>query len=248
MKIQRIIALGMTAVMAAALAACSAAGPEKTMENEKMASMESAGKMGDGSPGENGEDRESMEDPNSKMEDMGAEEGMAGNTVLQSFPAFEGKDLDGNAVKSEELFGENAATVVNFWFTACGPCVGELSELEALNKELSEKGAALVGINVSTIGGDQAVIEDAKEVLAKKGATYRNVYFDEESEAGTFADGVYAFPTTYVVNRKGVLVGEPVVGALRDEKYLGMVRKLVDQAIAMEDGKGGGTDEAPGTT
>ena len=53
---------------------------------------------------------------------------------MQKFPAFEGKDLDGNPVKSDELFSANAVTVVNFWFTTCNPCVGELSELDALKK------------------------------------------------------------------------------------------------------------------
>ena len=43
---------------------------------------------------------------------------------MQKFPAFEGKDLDGNTVKSSELFAKNAVTVVNFWFTTCNPCVG----------------------------------------------------------------------------------------------------------------------------
>ena len=38
---------------------------------------------------------------------------------MQKFPAFEGKDLDGNTVKSDELFSANAVTVVNFWFTTC---------------------------------------------------------------------------------------------------------------------------------
>ena len=61
---------------------------------------------------------------------------------MQKFPAFEGKDLDGNPVKSDELFSGNAVTVVNFWFTTCNPCVGELAELDALNKELAEKAAA----------------------------------------------------------------------------------------------------------
>ncbi|MFR7895394.1 MAG: redoxin domain-containing protein [Dysosmobacter sp.] len=59
---------------------------------------------------------------------------------MQKFPAFEGKDLNGNTVKSDELFSANAVTVVNFWFTTCNPCVGELSELDALNKELAEEG------------------------------------------------------------------------------------------------------------
>ena len=45
-----------------------------------------------------------------------------------TFPQFEGKDLDGNSVDSS-LFANNAFTVVNFWFSGCKPCVGELSKL-----------------------------------------------------------------------------------------------------------------------
>ena len=107
---------------------------------------------------------------------------------MQKFPAFEGKDLDGNTVKSDELFSANAVTVVNFWFTTCNPCVGELAELDALNKELAEKGGSLIGVNTFTLDGDEAAISEAKDVLAKKGATYQNVYFDSDGEAGKFTD------------------------------------------------------------
>ena len=61
------------------------------------------------------------------------------NGDVQKFPSFEGKDLDGNEVKSDELFSANAVTVVNFWFTTCSPCVGELGDLDALNKELETR-------------------------------------------------------------------------------------------------------------
>ena len=67
-----------------------------------------------------------------------AQTGSSEDSSVQKFPAFEGKDLDGNPVKSDELFSGNAVTVVNFWFTTCSPCVGELGELDALNKELAE--------------------------------------------------------------------------------------------------------------
>ena len=80
---------------------------------------------------------------------------------MQKFPAFEGKDLDGNPVKSDELFSANAVTVVNFWFTTCNPCVGELSELDALNKELAKKGGALICFNTSTLDGDETEISEA---------------------------------------------------------------------------------------
>ena len=155
---------------------------------------------------------------------------------MQKFPAFEGKDLDGNTVKSDELFSGNAVTVVNFWFTTCNPCVGELAELDALNKELAEKGGSLIGVNTFTLDGDEAAISEAKDVLAKKGATYQNVYFDSDGEAGKFTTNIFAYPTTYVVDRNGNIVGEPIVGAITEKKQAETLQKLIDQALAADMG------------
>ena len=152
------------------------------------------------------------------------------------FPAFEGKDLDGNPVKSDELFSANAVTVVNFWFTTCKPCVGELSELDALNKELAKKGGALIGVNTFTLDGDEAAISEAKDVLAKKGVTYQNVYFASDGEAGKFTTNIFAYPTTYVVDRNGNIVGEPIVGAITEKKQAETLQKLIDQALAADMG------------
>ena len=155
---------------------------------------------------------------------------------MQKFPTFEGKDLDGNTVKSDELFSGNAVTVVNFWFTTCNPCVGELAELDALNKELAEKGGALIGVNTFTLDGDEAAISEAKDVLAKKGATYQNVYFDSDGEAGKFTTNIFAYPTTYVVDRSGNIVGEPIVGAITEKKQAETLQKLIEQALAADMG------------
>ena len=154
----------------------------------------------------------------------------------QKFPAFEGKDLDGNTVKSDELFSKNAVTVVNFWFTTCNPCVGELSELDALNKELAEKGGALIGVNTFTLGGDEAAISEAKDVLAKKGVTYQNVYFDSDGEAGKFAANIFAYPTTYVVDRNGNIVGDPIVGAITEPKQAEALQAQIDKALSADKG------------
>ena len=155
---------------------------------------------------------------------------------MQKFPAFEGKDLDGNTVKSDELFSANAVTVVNFWFTTCGPCVGELAELDALNNELAEKGGTLIGINAFTLDGNETAISEAKDVLMKKGASYKNVYFDSGSDAGKFVEKVYAYPTTYVVDRNGNIVGEPIVGAITGKTQMEALQSLIDKAIAADMG------------
>ena len=155
---------------------------------------------------------------------------------MQKFPAFEGKDLDGNTVKSDELFSANAVTVVNFWFTTCNPCVGELSDLDALNKELAEKGGSLIGVNTFTLDGDEAAISEAKDVLAKKGATYQNVYFNSDGEAGKFTTNIFAYPTTYVVDRNGNIVGDPIVGAITEKNQAEALQAQIDKALAADAG------------
>ena len=155
---------------------------------------------------------------------------------MQKFPAFEGKDLDGNTVKSSELFAKNAVTVVNFWFTTCNPCVGELGELDTLNKELTEKGGALIGVNTFTLDGDEAAISEAKDVLAKKGATYQNVYFASDGEAGKFTTNIFAYPTTYVVDRNGNIVGDPIVGAITEKKQAEALQAQISKALSADMG------------
>ena len=155
---------------------------------------------------------------------------------MQKFPAFEGKDLDGNAVKSDELFSGNAVTVVNFWFTTCNPCVGELAELDGLNQELAQKGGALIGVNAFTLDGDEGAISEAKDILAQKGVTYQNVYFPSDSEAGKFTANIFAYPTTYVVDRSGNIVGDPIVGAITDKRQAQTLQECIDQALAADMG------------
>ena len=171
-----------------------------------------------------------------KMDDQSGADKMAEQGSMQKFPAFEGKDLDGNTVKSDELFSGNAVTVVNFWFTTCNPCVGELSKLDALNKELAEKGGSLIGVNTFTLDGDETAISEAKDVLAKKGATYQNVYFDSDGEAGKFTTNIFAYPTTYVVDRNGNIVGDPIVGAITEKKQAETLQAQIDKALAADMG------------
>ena len=118
-------------------------------------------------------------------------------STAQKFPAFTGKDLDGNDVDSSTLFSGNAVTVVNFWFTTCNPC---------------------------------------EDVLAKKGATYQNVYFAFDGEAGRFTASIFAYPTTYVVDRSGNIVGDPIVGAVTEKNQAEAPQAQIDKALAADMG------------
>ena len=161
----------------------------------------------------------------------GGNAGTAGDSA-EAFPSFEGQDLDGNPVDSATLFSNNAVTVVNFWFTTCKPCVGELPDLEALHQELAKKGGAVVGINAFTLDSNAKEIEDAKSILEQQGVTYPNICFASDSDAGLFTAGLYAFPTTYVVDRNGHIVGDPIVGGISSDAQMKKLNALIDQALS----------------
>ena len=129
---------------------------------------------------------------------------------------------------------QSDVTVVNYWFSTCKPCVGELSELEALNKKLAEKGGQVVGINTFTLDGDKTAISEAKDILSKKGVTYKNIWFDSNSDAGKFTSGIFSYPTTYVVDKNGNIVGEPIVGAITEKNQAKTLEKLIDQALQVK--------------
>lgn len=158
-------------------------------------------------------------------------EDSANEADMQEFPSFTGLDLDGNSVNSD-IFSENSVTVVNFWFSSCSPCIGELSELDSLDQELKEKGGAVIGINTDTLNGDNSMIEEAKKILMQQKASYRNLYFDSNSgDALDFANSITSFPTTYLVDRGGYIIGDPVVGSIDDESTMKMLKKRIDKII-----------------
>ena len=153
-----------------------------------------------------------------------------------TFPQFEGKDLDGNSVDSS-LFANNAFTVVNFWFSGCKPCVDEMDDLDALNQRIKEQGGEVIGINTETLDGNQQGIDAAKKLLETTGASYRNIYFASGSEAGKFALNIMAFPTTYVFDRDGNVVGQPLLGGIDKEENLATLQKNIDAALAKDSAK-----------
>ena len=119
---------------------------------------------------------------------------------------------------SDELFSRNAVTVVNFWFTTCGPCVGELAELDALNKELANT-------------------KPVKFTLLKTPEDYiKSFSLASSAEAVKFTANIFAYPTTYVVDRSGNIVGEPIVGAVTEKKQAETLQKLIDQVLAADMG------------
>ena len=146
------------------------------------------------------------------------------------FKGFKGKDLDGNDV-DDSLFAKNKVTVVNFWFSGCKPCVGELSKLNELNEKLKEMGGEVVGINTDTLDNNEAGIKEAKEILKAQGASYKNLTFDSNSTVGKYAGNIMAFPTTVLVDKDGNIVGEPLMGGIDDQANYDQLMEQIQAVI-----------------
>ena len=146
------------------------------------------------------------------------------------FKNFSGKDYDGNSV-DESLFSKNAVTVVNFWFTGCKPCVAELSKLNELNDAIKTMGGEVIGINTETFNENKSAIKEASAILESQGAKYRNLSIDSTSDAGKYASGIMAFPTTILVDRNGNIVGDPMLGGIDNQDNYDTLMKQIQSVI-----------------
>ena len=151
--------------------------------------------------------------------------------VIGKTLSFTTTDVEGNPVTSEELFGQHEITMLNLWTSQCHFCIEELPDLEEINGRLADKDCAIVGLLLD--GDDPEALELGKEILAENGVTY-TVLVPPENVDELF--DVNAFPTSFFVNRDGVVVGEPVEGKMVDVYEPAIDSLLAGKAEAKTDG------------
>ena len=133
-------------------------------------------------------------------------------------------DLDGNPVKSKELFAGCKITMINIWTTWCGPSKEEMPFLEQLNKEFEGKDCQIIGICDNTIG-DPAAVREAQEILKEKCVTYINLVQTEEINELL---PIPAYPISYFVDSEGRVVTSPETGSNKNAYAPGIAEALKD--------------------
>ncbi len=120
-------------------------------------------------------------------------------------PEFELKDQYGQVHKLSDYKGKTI--LLNFWATWCPPCRAELPDIQKIYEEYSTEGEeALIVLGVAGPGmGEEKSQEEIAAFLEENGYTYP-VLMDETWEL--FQEyGIYAFPTTFMINREGNVFG-----------------------------------------
>jgi DsbE subfamily thiol:disulfide oxidoreductase len=87
---------------------------------------------------------------------------------------------------------------LNFWASWCDPCRGEMPEMDKLYREFKAKGFEILAVNVK----DKQ--EDALKMLKALKITYP-IALDPQGEIGLLY-GAWAMPSTYLIDRKGVVL------------------------------------------
>ena len=117
--------------------------------------------------------------------------------------AFSTVDADGTAW-TDACFAENKLTMLNLWAYWCGPCVGELPDLQKLSEDYADKGLQIVGVTADN-DYDLSVAK-----MAELGVTYPCLVL-----AGDLAEALSTgyVPTTVFVDQDGKVLDGAYVGS-----------------------------------
>ena len=128
----------------------------------------------------------------------------------------------GGETWDQSVFLSHKLTMINFWEPWCGPCVGEMADLQRLQDTYAERGLLILGV-YQTADAE----EDVDAVLSQTGVTYPILHYTQEFDA--FQSGYV--PTTIFVDGEGRLIGEGssalYIGSNSFEGWAAVVEELL---------------------
>jgi len=135
----------------------------------------------------------------------------------QPAPGFSLARLDGGSVRfPEDLAGKVVA--IRFWADWCPFCEGEMKALEPVYRRYEKQGLVILAVNVRQ---DR---ETARRFIEKLGISYDTLLDEEGEVARTY--GVMGLPTTFFVDRKGVLHSR-ILGESTPEVFEKIIQEIL---------------------
>ncbi len=127
---------------------------------------------------------------------------------LRPAPLIRLRGLDGRPLRMDKFYGK--VVLLNFWASWCAPCVEEMPSLEALAASLPSDRFVVVAVALD--GGDGRQV---KSFVKQHNLRHLTVVLDPNHEFGALTSEakpeptmpVYAYPTTYVLDKRGLVTG-----------------------------------------
>ncbi len=133
-------------------------------------------------------------------------------------PDFTFKSLDGKDISLSDYTGR--VVLVNFWATWCGPCIGEMPDLNRLYTTYKDRGFQVLGLSVSSRRND------IPQKVKQTGVTYP-ILLDAEPAVAKFG-GFGAIPQTFIIDTDGTIV-HSITGSRSYEDFEKIIRPLLDK-------------------
>jgi peroxiredoxin len=138
-------------------------------------------------------------------------------------PVFALQRLSGDGEVSLKSF-RGKTVVINFFASWCDPCKREAPVLERLWREDRGEGLVVLGVDANDSRGDGRHFVQAHRL------TYP-VVFDQNGHIASDRYAVANLPVTYVLNRKGRIVGGEILGAVNEHAHTQELMRYVHAAL-----------------
>lgn len=160
---------------------------------------------------------------------FGAKETVQPVATATQLGDFKAQDVNGNEV-TKDIFSNYDLTLVNLFTTWCSPCIKEIPELDAVDKEMADKKVNVIGIvlDVNEDGKiDKDKLDKLNKIIESTKADYTMVIPDDVLRAGRLK-GVNSVPESFFVDKDGNIVGKTYLGSHTKEEWI----KIVEDELA----------------
>ena len=130
--------------------------------------------------------------------------------------------LEGDAMDLESLRGQ--VVVVNFWATWCPPCRAEMPALERTYQAHQDEGLEILAVNAT----HQDNLSSIRPFIRERNLTFP-ILLDRDGSAGA-AYQVRALPSTYFIDREGVIQHVIIGGPMSETTLRSTVQGLLQEA------------------
>lgn len=121
-------------------------------------------------------------------------ESLAPTSQRKAAPNFSLKDADGKEVHLADYHGK--VVLLDFWATWCGPCRIEIPWFTDMERQMKDKGFAVIGVSMDDEGW-----KVVKPFMSEMKINYR-VLLGNDDAAHAYG-GLDALPTTFLIDREG---------------------------------------------